>query len=465
MVTDIHGMSHKPKGTPDGGQYEGGRGSGGGDDIEPPTGGGVAAAAPSGGDGGGDPEETLRRIAEPLRRAAVADRMDSKSAKETAGLLSEADRIEFGPEGAVLYRGDELVFRETNLTPHLDADTMRADPRVRAGVRAAFRADLSELPAAERRSTIRMANRYASAYDRRVCIDSGPNRRYMPASTIANSLRRRTDRKGALEIMKQLHYEDANASANVIRAGFPDDRESAFAFINYTKIRRQPKDVVDKKTGRLLARRGDPIRGEWRDRDGKRKEGVMPEPRGAAGRAYLRMLYSPNDGTPTRRECDRMIHVFKRMDDPEIQARAFHNLCYGNPAKGDEWDDVNFEVGLIGQRKTDREGAALVARFSDRERGGGNAARMIAYRKGLSREAAVAFLAMEPRDDAPAHTQFTRRRRNRATGAMEDVRPRRLTELRGQLHALYQISDRDVEDWRSTHPIIGEPPKPDPYEY
>ncbi len=191
------------------------------------------------------------------------------------------------------------------------------------------------------------------------------------------------------------------------------------------------------------------MHGEWTDRDGKRKSGIMPEPRGAASRAYLRMLYQPTDGVPSKQECDRMAHVFARMDDPDIQARAFWNLCHGNANPDDRWDDVNFEIGLIGQKRTDRGGAALLDAYSRRKGGQGNAARMLAYRKCMSRDAAVRFLAMDDMDARRAHTQYTRRRRSRTTGLMEDVKPKRLTEMRAFIHAVYQIPNREVDEYRA----------------
>lgn len=423
MVMDDNGRSHRPSGLPKGyaGTFDGGDGGdGGGNDVTPPN-------------------PLLMLASRGMREHAARDRTLVKDAEETRLLLAAADRIEYGPEGAILLDGDgNTVYREDPAAPGLDAETMRKDPRSRAAVRAAFRSDLSGHTAAERRGIIRNANRYASPYDRRVAIDSSPNRRYLPAATIANSLRRRRDRDKADRILRELHYEDATASANVIRAGYPDDKTSAFRFINYTKIRRDGD--------------GRPVYGEWTDRDGKKKSGIMPESRGAASRSYLRMLYQPTDGVPTATECDRMQHVFDRMDDPAVQARAFWNLCYGNANPDDRWDDVNFEIGLIGQRHTDAPGARLLEAYSNRRGGQGNAARMLAYRKCMSREAAIAFLSMDAGDPRRAHTQFTRRRRNKQTGLMEDAKPRRLTEMRSFVHAVYQIPSSEVEEYRAAHP-------------
>ncbi|MBT1162773.1 hypothetical protein [Bifidobacterium sp. SO1] len=431
MVMDANNRSHKPAGTPEGGQYD--RMGGGGTDT--------------------DLDPLLTAATQGLRAHAIHDRMSVKSAKETRGLLDEAARIEYGPEGAILYDANgELVFRETGLTPGLDPKTMKRDPRVRAAIRATFRADLSDMNAADRRRTIRMAARHAGAYERRIAIENSPNRRYLPAAMIAGSLRRRKDQRHAVDLLKAIHYEDAAASANIIRSGYPDTREAAFRFINYTKVQREPKDVIDRKTGVILRHQGDVKYGTWTDREGKEHEGMLPEPKGAAARSYLRMMFQPTDGVPTRGEADRMCHVFHRIDDPDVQAKAFWNLCYGNRNPADRWDDVNFEVNLIGRSKTDREGARLLTDWSNRKGGQGNAARIIAYRKALSRDAMIRFLAMEPGDNRRARTMHTKRKRNMHTGYMEDVKPARLTEMRSFIHSVYEITDKDIEEYRATLP-------------
>lgn len=174
MVMDDNGRSHRPSGLPKGyaGTFDGGDGfDGGGNDVTPPN-------------------PLLMLASRGMREHAVRDRTLVKDAAETRALLDETRRIEYGPDGATLYDKDgNIVYHEDPAAPGLDAETMRKDPRSRAAVRAAFRSDLSGHTAAERRSIIRNANRYASPYDRRVAIDSSPNRRYLPAATIANSLR------------------------------------------------------------------------------------------------------------------------------------------------------------------------------------------------------------------------------------------------------------------------------------
>ncbi|MBT1164566.1 hypothetical protein [Bifidobacterium felsineum] len=444
MVIDLNGMSHVAKGRPDGGQYENKNGGGDGGDVKPPAPPlGGNPPDPTGnddGNGGDRPNPYLMLATAGMRGRAIRERTNVKSREETQGLLREADHVEFGPNGAILYDGQgNILFREDPTVPGLDKTAMHKDPRVRAAIRDTFRGTLDEYSAADRRSIIRNANRYAGAYERRLAVDHSPNRRYLPADTIARSLARRKDKDSAIRIMRELHYEDATASGNVIRAGYPNDKASAWAFINHTKIRRD--------------KQGKPVHGEWTDRDGKHHEGVMPEPRGAAGRAYLRMLYQPTDGVPSQRDTARMLHVFHRMDDdePRIQAQTFWNLCYGNPHKGDRWEDVNFTVGLIGQRSGDREGARILQQCMDDDGGSGNVARMLAYRKCMTRDAAVHFLAMTAGDDRKAHTQYDR---SKGRGAAKTTfKPRRLTEMRSFIHAVYSIPSREVDEYAATHDL------------
>lgn len=429
MVMDANNRSHKPAGTPEGGQYDTMGGGRSDTDLDP-----LLTAATQG-----------------LRRQAITDRTVIKDAAETKGLLDEAARIEYGPEGAILYDANgELIFRETNLTAGLDPKTMKKDPRVRAAIRDTFRSGLSDMSPADRRRTIRMAVRHAGPYERRIAIDSSPNRRYLPAVMIASSLRRRKDQHAAVDLLKAIHYEDANASANIIRSGYPDSKEAAFRFINYTKVQREPKDVIDRTTGEILRHKGDVKYGRWTDRNGREHEGMLPEPKGAAARSYLRMMFQPTDGVPTRADTDRMCHVFHRIGDPDAQAKAFWNLCYGNRNPDDKWDDANFYLSLVGRRKDDREGVEILTDWSNRKGGQGNAARMIAYRKALSRDAMIRFLAMKPGDARKARTMHTKRRRNMDTGYMEDVKPARLNEMRSFIHSVYEITDRDIQEYRDS---------------
>lgn len=430
MTIDINNRSHVAAGRPDGGQYEKENGTTKTDtDLDP----------------------LLTVASLNMRNHALIDRTVMKTPEETQALLAETNRIEYGPEGATLYdKNGELLYHETNIAPRLDVKTMRQDPQVRAAVRRTFRDSLSTMSAKDKRTTIRMAVRHANSYDRRIAIDTSPNRRYLPATMIAGSLRRRKDQSKAVEVLKAIHYEDANASANIIRSGYPNNKNAAFKFINYTKIQRYDKDLVDKSTGKILHHKGDAINSTWTDREGKSHSGPLPNPKGAAARSYLRMLYQPTDGVPTKHETDRMCHVFSRMDDPTIQAKAFWNLCYGNQNPNDKWDDVNFEIGLIGQAHADREGAKLLNDWSKREGGQGNAARMIAYRKALSRDAMIRFLAMEPGDQRDARTMHTRRVRNKKTGVMENRKPKRLTEMRSFIHSVYEINDKEIADYKMT---------------
>lgn len=435
MVVDAHGMSHKPKGLPQGeaGTYEN-RATGRGDaDLDP----------------------TLIVASMTARNHAIVERTLVKPADETRGLLAEATRVEIGPNGATLYDADGgVVFREDPAAPALDWRTMRADPKVRLAARHALRDPLDNMTAQERRDTVRAAFRLAGPYDRRNAIDSGPNRRYVPATHLAASLRRRRDREKAARLLVDLHYEDANTSAAIIRCGYPNDAHSAWVYINATKIRRQPRDLVDKRTGRVIARKGDPIVGDYRDKDGNPKHGPLPESRGAMSRAYLRMMYQPTNGVPTGSQARDMAEALRAIgeDGPQVQARAFWELCYGNGGPSNLRGDVDFAKRLVARRsEPKRRGVRLLERFS-RGRGQGNAARMVAYRKPLTREAAIAFIAMEPGDMRRAHTGFTRRRRNPDTGLMEDVTPKRLNEMRAWMHAVYEIRDDEVTAWRESHP-------------
>lgn len=435
MVVDAHGMSHKPKGLPQGeaGTYEN-RGARYGDlDL--------------------DPMLTLASMG--ARNHAIVEHVSVKPAAETRALLAQTARVEIGANGATLYDGDgNIVFREDPAAPPLDWRTMRNDPHVRLAARRALRDPLDDMSAADRRATVRAAFRFAGAYDRRNAIDSGPNRRYIPATHLAASLRRRRDREKAARLLVDLHYEDANTAAAIIRLGYPNDSHSAWVYINATKIKRQPRDVVDRRTGRIIARKGDPIVGDWTDKDGNVKHGPLPESRGAMSRAYLRMMYQPTNGVPSGRQAKDMADALRAIgeDGPRVQAQAFWELCYGNGGASNLRGDVDFAKRLVARRsETKQRGVRLLERFS-RGRGQGNAARMVAYQKPLSREAAIAFIAMEPGDARRAHTGFTRRRRNPSTGLMEDVKPKRLNEMRAWMHAVYEIRDSEVKEWRDRHP-------------
>lgn len=434
MVIDVHGMSHKAKGLPDGGRYDGRQGVGGDTDLEAAT---LLTVASLG-----------------LRDHAMIDRTTTKTPAETKGLLQDAKHVNITPEGVELYDdNDELIFRETNLTPGLDTATLRADPRVRRSVRTTLQDDLAGMPAADRRKTMHAAWRLATPYSRRKAIDTSPNRRYIPAASIANSLSRRKDRDQAIDILTQLHYEDANASANVIRNGYPDDKQSAMTFINRTKIQRYGKDVTD-RTGAVIHRKGEAIVGDYTARDGTTRHGPLPASKGSAARSYLRMLYQPTKGVPDQRDTDdmtRALHDIGVREGSKAQAEAFWRLCYGDGTPRNPHGSTMIAQQVAEPRTRTEHGRRLLQQLSH-DKGQGNAARMVAYRKPLSRNAAIRFLRMKPGDDRKANTLNTRRVRNPQTGRMEDVTPKRLTEMRSWIRSVYQIGDRDIREWENQHP-------------
>lgn len=374
----------------------------------------------------------------------------AKSPEETRRLLDEAADVRFGPDGVELVDQDGgILYRDAHGVGRMDAKTMRDDKRVQQRLRAMFRDPLADRSPSERRDEIANAFAYATPYSRRVAIDDSPNRRYLPADTLARSFKARTDRDQAVNLMAGLFYEDANKAADVIRNGFPDDRASAMAYINKTKFKRYRKDVVDKATKQVLHHKGDVVKGEYKVFRGKNKGktvyGPEPNPTGAAGRSYLYMMHvAPTNGCPTVDEARLVGRAINRIEDPVSQAKAFHQLCYGvDEGTNAHDDDVSFEMGIQSQRRHDRPGVRLF----EAKRGNGNWARAVAYRKSLSRDGAIAFLAMtRPKGDhRKANTPYTRRKR--VDGVMRDVTPARLTEMRSFLHGVYAISSKDVDDW------------------
>lgn len=411
MVVDANGMPHEPGGSPGGGRYmrKGFHATDG--DLEP-----LIAVASS-----------------DMRLQRIEERMSVRSPEETRSLLGEAKHVRFGEHGVELLDADgEVLYRDMPGMPHMDERTMRADRRVQKAVRTVMRADLGELPAASRRAVIRGAFQYANPYARRLAVDASPNRRFLPADTIARSLRHREDQRQAVDVMTRLFYEDANTAANVIRAGYPRDHAAIMTYVNRTKIKRD-------KDGNAIRGTYVPHRGVNR---GREIEGPLPESKGAAARSYLLMLDHHTDGVPDEREARAMASTLGGVDDPEQQARMFHQLCYG---RGDTAPAVE------GRSR----GARLLAAYAGRAGGQGNAARMVAYNRGLSHDGAVAFLAMTPGDGRRANTAFTRRKR--VHGVMRNVTPARLTEMRSYIHAVYQVSNEEVDAWRKAHaPAVDE---------
>ena len=431
-TTNNREQRRQPSGIPEGGQY---------------------ASENMGGDASDLDQAMLQSLTAGMRLDIIGEPLKPKTPEETRQLLAEATRIEISSDGPVLYdKDDNVLYRQTDQTGMLDKKTLRTDPNMRNAVRATLKNDLGDMSAADRRKTVKQAFDLAGPYDRRKAIDTSPNRRYIPAAHIANSLRRRRDQEQALNVLTELHYEDANASANIIRAGYPKDKHGAFTFINRTRIQREPKDRYD-KSGQLIARKGDPIQGVWTDKDGKTHTGVLPESKGAVSRAYLRMLHQRTNGVPTKQETDSMTKALRDVGDvggPEAQAKVFWEMCYGSghpTLVDDDTDLTGMAKNIVSNRRNRAAGMNLIARFTGKH-GNGNAARMVAYRKALSHEAAVAFIAMEPGDGRDAHTGFTRRKRNKTTGLMENVKPKRLTEMRAYMRAVYQISEQEVQEYK-----------------
>ena len=471
MVMDANGHNHKAAGRPDGGQFDAKAGQGSDDDLDfGAIDSRVADVMPDLSDeerrraimailGREEAkpetmvdEDGIKRPPTPPAPPAVSpsapdgdDNTKAFSADETRDLLARAAKVEVGPDGVRLTdaNGDTLLDEADGR--HLDYRTARHDPAVRRAVRDVYRGDLSGMPAAQRRSAMRQAWRLSGPYDRRQAIDTSPNRRYIPAGSIARSLRLRRDKEGAANLLCDLFYEDAGAAGNVIRAGYPNDKHSAFVFMNRTKIQRYDKDVFDRtrkdKDGnrRLLHRKGDAIVGDYVSaRTGRNVHGPLPNPKGAAARSYLSMIWKPTNGVPSESEVEDVCSVFRACEDePETQAQMMWDMCYGTGAVTNPRGDVDFAKRILGGRKAHRRGVGLLSRFSA-GKGQGNAARMVAYKKPMSTEAARIFLEMEPGDDRLANTGYTRRKRGK-DGQMHDVTPERLTEMRNFIHSVYEI--------------------------
>lgn len=407
MVMDRHGMSHKAAGTVGGGQYEGKAGGRSDDDLDDPQFPSVDSphdGIPTGDDGG--------------------------DADRTRELLERTFRVEVTADGPVLYDADGNML---DTGGGLDYEVMRSSQKVKDAVRSIYRSDLNDRPAAERRRLMRQAWYLATPYDRRRAIDTSRNRRYIPAGAVARSLKRRKDQEAAVQTLIDMHYEDASAAMNIIRAGYPNNKDAAWKYINYTKYRRYSKDTVGKDG--VAHHKGEAIVGDYINSKGKPTHGALPDPKGKVGRSHLRMVWQPTNGVPDAQTVDQVRRVFKEVEDePETQAQMFWDVCYGDGHPSNLRGDVDFAKGLIGQRKHQREGVETLNRWSQ-GRGQGNAARMLAYDRALSPEAARVFLQMEPGDGRLAHTQYPGRK-----GGKTYV-PKRLTEMRSYIRAVYEISD------------------------
>ncbi len=398
---------------------------------------------------------TLAAMSATMRAQAVREPHPYRSAQETRAFLDEAATIRMDRDGLILEdRAGNLLFHETGDTARLDIATLRADPRVRRLVRDTLRTPTDGVSALEQRRMVKTAWRLASPYERKRTIDQSPMRRYAPANSVANSLRHRRDQEEALRILKELHYEDAAAVSNVIRNGYPgpDNPKVAWAYINYTSVERYAKDVVDRETGQIVHHKGDAVRemrmvnkmkpggGYELDEHGRHVKVARmvnkPASKGAAPRSYLRMLYQPTKGVPDEKTARSMARAFRMLDDdPQAQAEAFWTVCYGEGSVANPSGSLDTAKQLLGRHAGGRQAVAAMEHAG----GQGNTARMIAYQRALTPQAARIFLDMEPGDGRLANTTRTHRVRSKETGRMEDRLPKRLSEMRSFIHAVYEI--------------------------
>lgn len=292
---------------------------------------------------------------------------------------------------------DDLGGSAASLAASLEAMSRAEGMRAARGI--LLRGDgLDGMKAAEIRRTVQVAYGMASDRTRNEAIANSPHNRYLPPESLARSLRARRP-QDACAILDAIHAKDANASAAVIRAGFPNDKSTAMTFFNRHKSE------------------GD---------------------RGRTARHFLRLKFVPTRGVPTSREVSKAVRDYRALDhDPLAQAERFWDECYG-------------VTGGPG------------------DRGNGNKAMMIAYNRGLTREAAVTFLGMvdaardnKTLDSRKAHSKYMSqvaekdkegnvvKERNPKTGRMVQKKravPReRLSAMRSHIHAMYAISDDEVQ--------------------
>ncbi|OZG49863.1 hypothetical protein [Bombiscardovia coagulans] len=376
-------------------------------------------------------------------RARIQEPEVQLSAQETLELLKGTQSVIIRGTGLELVdENGQILYVEAQGYPRLNAQVLRADKNVRMAVRDTLNADLTGIPSeAYRQRIVKQAFRLASPYQRRNAIESSPNRRYIPASHIVNSLRHRKNQDQAVTILKDLFYEDAEAAQNVIRAGYPNTADSAWAFINYTKDARDAAGHVITERRKVYKR---DQKGRFlRDSTGQKipvvKTLAKRESKGAAARSYLRMLYQPTNGVPDRKTTRQITEALHELDnEPHIQAQAFWELCYGNGTVRNRTGNTKYAKSLVNSRaftSKDRGITKLEAYSSGS--GQGNVARMVAYHRALTPEAAKCFLELEPGDKRLAHTIWTRRTYNKQTGKMETVTPKRLTEMRSWIKAVY----------------------------
>ena len=412
MVMDRQGRSHRAAGRPDGGQYErGGRG------------------------GGGDAGALLQLTPGEMRARTPRENVEMMGAEETLLLLQRAHTIYFTPDGCVMEdRDGRIIHRDEPGMPIPNVKVMQHDRRVQSVVALQFTAPMAgadgRAPSASQlRATIRHVNRYASAYRRRMALRESPYRHYLPGDQVARSLRAWKDRDAAFDVFRDIYHKDAGTARQIVCSGYPHTAEQANRFLNTEWMER------DKKTGK-------PKTVTVTDEHGVEHKRLVPSKRGAPTRALLRMTFRPNNSTPPVEDVKRVEAYFRRLDDPQREAEEFWKVCYGNGSPVDE--------SVAARPRRGRVNKVLGAWQSNR--GQGNAARMLAYRKALSRDAAVAFLAMKPGDGRRANTQYTKRVRGK-DGVMRDATPARLTEMRSWLHASYAIGSDEVDEYRRAHGI------------
>ena len=257
----------------------------------------------------------------------------------------------------------------------VDAQALKDSPHARKLISNVLNdpAATEGLKVAQRRRAVRQAWAAATPYQRRHAIEKGVSLRFIPAGDLARSLRhRRPDQ--AMGILKTIHAQDRNASAAIIRSGFPNTREDAYRFINGTKDTDQGKGTAARRYLRLKFSRS-------------------PEEVEAWNKAHPESPRVASAGRPSDFALKAMGRRLDSMrDDPAGQAAAFYQIAFGD-----------------GRSK---------------DRGNGIAAEMLAYERRLTPAAAQAFMSMTPGDMRRANSTY-------------HPDQRRLTAMRANMHALY----------------------------
>lgn len=175
----------------------------------------------------------------------------------------------------------------------LDLQALRDHPNGRQIARRILTSTLDGMPARERRKVAKAAFLAATPRDRRNAIDGSDLVRYFPADKVAASLQRRRDPDRAAMILDRIHGLDKNASANIIRNGFPNSKHTAYLFINRHK---------------------------------EQDQGV-----GTAARWYLRVKFGSPNGAPTETQARNLkTRMAGLRRDPAAQASLLWTVAYGN---------------------------------------------------------------------------------------------------------------------------------------